>query len=219
MMYFLGTSHAANTLREAARRRGLRLTDEISNASLIFVSEDTPTDNEGKRDLEPIIDLIEHAKEYRVPVVVTSQVPPGFMATYARGCYHQAETLRIEDAIQRGMHPEMFIVGCETENESLRIPYRKYLESFDCPIFIGTYEDAEFTKIAINMTLISQIENTNRLSMVAAKVGADWGIVSRALRHDSRIGKFSYLTPGDWSKSKHLLRDYMTVTEIEKWMD
>jgi UDP-glucose 6-dehydrogenase len=78
------------------------------------------------------------------------------------------------------------------------------------------YEDAEFCKIAINQTLISQVENTNFLSMMAARCGADWMRVAQALRHDSRIGKFSYLTPGDWKKSKHLLRDHVTLNEMSK---
>lgn len=221
MIYFLGSSYAAVTLKEAARRRGLPLTDDIHKADLIFVSEDTPTDETGNRDQSCIKNLILEAdrkrKHWEIPVVVTSQVTPGFMheinSYHVRGpLYHQAETLRIEDGIQRAMYPEMFIVGT---NSFIDHRYQEYLDAFECPILKMSFEEAEFCKIAINAFLISQIETTNMLSAYAEKVAADWGSVSKALRHDSRIGKYAYLTPGRWQNSKHLLRDYVTILEIE----
>lgn len=216
MIHFLGTSYAVVTLKEAARRRGLKLTDNINEANLIFVSQDTPTDAEGHRDLGSIVDLLDQCP-INIPVVLTSQVTPGFTRSYAvsKGrylIYHQAETLRIEDGIQRAMYPEMFIVG----GGPLVREYLDYLKAFDCPILEMSLEDAEFCKIAINQTLISQVENANFLSSMAAKCGADWGKVSQALRYDSRIGKYSYLTPGEWKNSKHLLRDYVTLQEMSK---
>lgn len=213
MIYFIGTSHAAITLKEAARRRLLKLTDDIRNASLIFISEDTPTDEDGNRDLEVIEKLIPDTK---LPIVITSQVTPGFTRKIyeklsTNFIYHQAETLRIEDALQRALYPEMFIVGKHNKYSILVNEYRDYLEAFDCPILEMTYEEAEFCKIAINMTLISQVQNTNMLWAIAEKININWGTIANALRHDSRIGKYSYLTPGNWQKSKHLLRDYRTI--------
>lgn len=214
MIFFLGDSYAAVTLKEGARRKGLALTDNLADAKLVFVSQDTPTDEHGVRDMGPIRALVDS-----VPIgptlVITSQVTPGFCRSFGKAIWHQAETLRIEDGIQRAMYPEMFIIG---NNRRAFIPsdaYQDYLDAFDCPVLIGTYEDAEFAKIAINMTLASQVDNANRLSAAAAKCGADWGRVSRALRHDSRIGKYSYLTPGRWQDSRHLLRDAVTLAEIE----
>lgn len=214
MICFIGDSYAAVTLKEGARRRGLPLTDDVAKADLVFVSQDTATDENGNRDMEPIRAMVES-----VPIgptlVVTSQVTPGFCRSFKQTIWHQAETLRLEDGIQRAMHPEMFIIGCSNAAILPSPAYRAYLEAFDCPVIRGSYEDAEFAKIAINMTLASQVDNANRLSAAAAKCGADWGRVSRALRHDSRIGKYSYLTPGRWQDSRHLLRDAVTLAEIE----
>jgi UDPglucose 6-dehydrogenase len=219
MIFFLGSSYAAVTLREAARRRGLKIAETIEEARLIFVSEDTPTDATGKRDLDPIERLL-HAAAWRVPTVLTSQVPPGFTRAHAQrtACdlYHQAETLRIEDGAQRAMYPEMFIVGLRHPKFVLHPTYQEYLEAFDCPIFKVNYEEAEFAKIAINAFLISQVETTNMLFAAASKVGADWAKVAAILRRDSRIGKFAYLTPGRWQDSKHLLRDFVTLIGIRK---
>lgn len=209
---FLGKSYAALTLKEGARRRGLKIMEDVNRASLIFVSEDTPTDENGVRDLAPIKAMIESCDTIPVPLVLTSQVPPGFSRKMGVS-YHQAETLRIEDGLQRAMYPEMFIVGTSGD-EWLHPEYLEYLHAFECPIIKMTFEEAEFCKMAINHTLISQVNNTNYLSGIAEKWSLDWGKISKALRHDSRIGKYSYLTPGDWTKSKHLFRDFVTLNEL-----
>ena len=221
MIHFLGTSFAAVHLKEGARRGGLDITEDINDASLIFVSEDTPTDAEGHRDTQPIKKLIDQAwnaslrPHAQPPIVLTSQVEPGFTRGLNIPIYHQAETLRIEDAMVRACFPEMFIVGTSAASYPLHRAYRDYLEAFDCPILTMTYEDAEFTKIAINAFLISQVETTNLLAKHAAKSGASWQRIAKALRHDSRIGKYAYLSPGEWSGSKHLLRDFVTLKGIE----
>ena len=121
--------------------------------------------------------------------------------------------MRREDAIQRAMYPEMLIVGRQLSLPVSGCSYREYLEAFDCPVIECSYEDAEFAKMAINLTLASQVENATRLAKAADHYKADWRVVQRILRHDSRIGKFSYLTPGDWRQSSHLLRDAKTLED------
>lgn len=215
MICFVGDSYAAVTLKEGARRRGLALTDNIREADLIFISQDTPTDENGVRDLAWIKAQASQPTNCAT-VVLTSQVPAGFCRSLPYYVFHQAETLRTSgDGLHRATYPEMFIIGTHVPEAELPQRYLNYLEAFDCPVLRMTWEDAEFAKIAINMTLASQVDNANRLSAAAAKCGADWGRVSRALRHDSRIGKYSYLTPGRWQDSRHLLRDAVTLAEIE----
>lgn len=209
-LHFIGESHAARHFRLSATIRGFELVD-IDSADLIFVSEDTPTIH-GNRDLLPIKKLLEVALTYSVPVILTSQVPPGFCRAYnTLRLYHQSETLRIKDALQRAVFPEQIIIGCLE-------PPTAYLErwatAFDCPVIWCSYEEAEFSKIAINMTLASQVDNANRLSEAARKVGADWKTIQTILKHDKRIGPHSYLEPGRWQDSQHLLRDYVTLQEI-----
>lgn len=211
---FLGGTHAAQTMAEAARRRGHEVTD-ADHAKIVFIAKDTPTGEDGSRDLSEIRKMVTHAYEtyHWAAIVLCSQVPPGFTRSLDLcGLVNLAETIRIEDAIQRMMHPEMFVIGT-MQGDSYRVEIRRYLESFDCPIFQGSWEDAEFAKIAINMTLASQVESATRLAKAASHYKADWGFIQRVLRHDSRIGKFAYLTPGDWRKSSHLLRDAKTLED------
>ena len=213
MIYFEGSSHAAHHLREAAKAKGLPMADAPWRARLIFVSEDTPTDENGVRDVEIIRRIVEDVKRYDIPIVLTSQVPPGFTRSLGiKAIWHQAETLRILDAEERAAHPEQIIVGGEATISPL---YMSYLMAWDCPILKMSWEDAEFSKIAINMFLAAQVDATNRLYDVAQKVGADWTRIAKVLANDKRIGKHAYLRPGIWRESKHLLRDYVTLKELE----
>ena len=217
MICFIGTSFAPTHLREAARLKGLPLTGQIHLADLVFISEDTPTDN-GVRDLIVIKNLIGSVllqTKINATVVLTSQVPPGFTRSLGLPMYHMAETLRVKDAAHRAMYPEQFIVGCEKPDKPLPQVFLDYLHAFKCPVFQMTWEEAEFAKIAINMTLASQVENATRLSVAAGKVGAKWEVIANVLKHDRRIGPHSYLEPGDWKQSSHLLRDWVTLKEIE----
>lgn len=214
--HFVGDSYAANTLREAARRRGLTIC-KAADADLIFVSQDTKTDQHGVRDMTEILMMLAQAKEFGVPVVLTSQVEPGFCRAN-NVQYHQAETLRIEDGMQRALFPEQIIVGSTIGVAGLAPiirEYQEYLDAFDCPVHFGTFEEAEFAKLAINYFLASQVRTTNELAARAGEVGADWGKISRILRHDQRIGKYAYLTPGRWQDSIHLLRDHVTLDKIK----
>ena len=214
MICFLGTSHAAVHLREAAIQRHLHVGNNLDIADVIFISEDTPTDSTGKRDLTPILKLIDSVRDKEAQLVLTSQVPPGFTRSLGLPeIIHQAETLRIKDAVERAYQPEYIAVGGYAE---ISASYAEYLSAFNCPILRMTWEEAEFSKIAVNMALAAQVDYTNRLSAAAEKVGANWDKVAEVLRHDSRIGPNAYLTPGRWQDSLHLLRDSVTLTEIER---
>jgi UDP-glucose 6-dehydrogenase len=211
VIHFIGTSFAATHLKQAAIKRGLEVTDDYDKATLLFVSEDTPTDENGVRDLDRIRDLVPRDER---PVILTSQVPVGFTRSLMKiNIYHQAETLRIKDAVQRAMYPEQIIVGMGHWVPYLPEEYQTYLAVFGCPVHYMMWEEAEFAKIAINMTLISQVENTNRLAAYAEKRSLNWHNIKSVLETDSRIGRNSYLTPGRWQDSPHLLRDYVTFNE------
>jgi UDPglucose 6-dehydrogenase len=212
---FIGTSHAAQHLSRAAAEKGFQLV-EPRDADLIFVSEDTPTDEGGRRDLDTIRHLVEQARPYGKPTVLTSAVPPGFTRSLGSAhLYHQAETLRIMDAEDRARNPEQIIVGVSDLSVWIVPAYWEYLKAFRCPVLRMTWEEAELAKVAINVFLASQVDTTNRLALAAAKVGARWERVADALRMDRRIGPKAYLKPGRWTDSRHLVRDYRTLHEIE----
>lgn len=213
MISFLGSSHAAHHLALAAVKRGNLITFNRAQADVLFVSEDTPTGQDGERDLRPIYELIDVAAKYMKPIVLTSQVPPGFTRSLGLPMiHHQAETLRIKDAEDRAFLPDYIAVGGDDDFHPV---YTKYLYSFGCPVLRMSFEEAEFSKIAVNMFLAAQVDAANRLAEAAKKYGAEWDRVKHALALDKRIGPHAYLTPGRWQDSKHLLRDWHTLNRME----
>lgn len=211
---FIGTSHAAEHLARAAAEKCFELV-RLHDADMVFVSEDTPTDAHGNRDLDKIRALLQVAQSHPGPIVLTSAVPPGFTRSLGFNLWHQAETLRMVDAMHRADRPEMIIVGCQHPQQVLPRPYLEYVSAFECPVLTMTWEEAEFAKIAINMMLAAQVDETNRLAAAAEKVGAKWSTVANVLRHDQRIGPYAYLEPGSWKDSRHLMRDFVSLCEIE----
>src|SRR5262245_59482786 len=194
MIHFVGKSHAAVHLRDAAIYNGVLVTEDIVKADLIFVSEDTPTDSTGMRDLWPIRLLVEQAlHESKAPVVLTSQVTPGFSRSFNEPrLIHIAETLRILDAEERARRPEQFIIGMSAADDLIPEPLHRYCSAHDADMNQMTYEEAEFAKIAINMFLAAQVDCTNKLAAAAHKVGARWAPIASVLKNDKRIGPHAY---------------------------
>ena len=211
-LHIAGDTHAPEIFRRAARHVGVTLCG-ITEAQLVIVAQDTPTDADGTRDVEHISYLTRGAlAATTAPVVLTSQVEPGFTRRFDDvRLYHQAETLRIKDAYERALHPEQHIIGCMFPAAPLPLALVGWLAHFPAPVHQMTYEEAEFSKIAINVTLAVQVENASQLAGKAATYGCDWGRIKTVLQHDRRIGPHAYLEPGDWRESPHLLRDWKTL--------
>lgn len=213
---FLGETHAARHLAEAAWWRGFRRTN-LHDADLVFVSVDTPIEAGGVRDHRVVRELVESAwRSTSAPIVLTSQVEPGFCRSLDAAVWHQVDTLRILDAEKRARHPEQMIVGSALGNEQIPPAYAEYLAAWECPLLRMTWEEAELAKIAINIFLIGQVDATNRLSAIASRLGADWTAVREALQNDARIGPFAYLQPGNWQDSMHMVRDAVSLLHIEQ---
>jgi UDPglucose 6-dehydrogenase len=217
MICFLGTSHAPRTLAVAAVINGYAITTDPWYASLVFISEDTPTSITGERDVSGIREMVQRTYEQtKAPIVLTSQVPPGFTRSLGLPIFCMAETLRIKDAMDRAVNPEQFILGVpDPDNHAIPIELVEYMYGHaKARVHIVSYEEAEFSKIAINMFLAAQVDTTNKLAAAAEKVGARWEPIARVLATDKRIGPHAYLTPGRWQDSSHLLRDHYTLEEI-----
>ena len=212
----IGDSFAPKTFREVWPHLGFVLAP-LEEAELVFFSWDTPIDPQGNREQELFRETIKTVfSRIQVPLVLTSQVTPGFTRSLGIPIYNMAETLRIKDATQRALKPDYFVFGCEQTNRALPDEIKRFVSMFWKVYAISvSWEEAEFSKIAVNMTLASQVDNANRLSKAAEKIGVHWNTISHIIGHDKRIGHESYLTPGRWQDSQHLLRDYVTLKEIE----
>jgi UDPglucose 6-dehydrogenase len=198
---------------------------DLQECGLVYVAPDVPTDDTGSSDLRPVDGLLErvrgHLKQGCV-LVVLSQVPPGFTRArtkIGKPLYYQVETLIFGRAVERALHPERFIVGCEQPDKPLPPAFQAFLEAFGCPILPMRYESAELTKIAINCFLVASVSTANTLAELCEGIGADWSEMVPALRLDKRIGEHAYLNAGLGIAGGNLERDLATVCKLAEKID
>ncbi|MBX3503166.1 MAG: UDP-glucose/GDP-mannose dehydrogenase family protein [Alphaproteobacteria bacterium] len=207
----------------AANRARLSFSSDprmLADCEVVYVALDVPTDDAGGSDLASInasLSGIVPAIGPQATLVILSQVPPGFtrqVAFDADRLYYQVETLVFGRALERATLPERFIVGCADPAAPLPPAYRRFLESFGCPILPMRYESAELAKIAINCFLVASVSTTNTLAELCERISADWSEIAPALRLDARIGPSAYITPGLGIAGGNLERDLATVMRL-----
>lgn len=207
--------------KNATRLRFTSKVSDLSRCKLVYVAPDVATDDRGSSDLsvlQALLDIVEPALAQDAVAVVLSQVPPGF--TRARrgkngaNLYYQVETLIFGRAIERTLYPERYIVGSPDPEKPLPDVFRRYLESYNCPILPMRFESAELAKISINMCLIASVGVANMMAELCERVGADWSEVVPSLKLDRRIGQYSYINAGLGIAGGNLERDIATVVRL-----
>jgi UDPglucose 6-dehydrogenase len=200
---------------------------DLAQCELIYISVDVPTDTANRSDLRPVRELLgeaAHVASAGATLVILSQVHPGFsreakasiepIGQKGLHLYYQVETLVFGNAVDRALHPERFIVGCDDHSRPLAEPLETLLMAFGCPILPMRYESAELAKIAINHFLAASVAMTNTLAELCEAVSADWAEIAPALRLDRRIGPNAYLTPGLGLAGGNIERDLATVRSL-----
>ncbi|MBU1012573.1 MAG: nucleotide sugar dehydrogenase [Bacteroidetes bacterium] len=194
----------------------------LSECDIVYVSVDIPTNDEGISDLNPINNIIEQIKpslNSSAILVILSQVPPGFTRQIdfdSERLIYQVETLIFGRAVERGLYPERYIIGCANPQLPLPVIFENYLKAFDCPILAMRYESAELAKISINVCLVASVSAANTMAEICEKIGAKWSEIIPALKLDRRIGQYSYIQPGLGISGGNLERDLITVLELAK---
>jgi len=193
---------------------------DLSDADVVYIAADVPTDDRGGSDLRGITALVRETLNHLQPdatLVVLCQVPPGFTRKIPRRgarLYYQVETLVFGRAVERAMEPERYIVGCADPAAALPPHFEAVLAAFGCPILPMRYESAELAKISINMCLVASISVANTMAELCERIGANWSEIVPSLRLDRRIGPHAYLTPGLGIAGGNLERDLATVMRL-----
>lgn len=197
-----------------------QLTD-LNVCDLVVIALDTSTDSAGNVDLSPLEDLIKevlYGVDQDIPVILMSQVPPGFTRRIGQGranFFYQVETLIFGDGLRRALEPERYIFGSD---DSSVIPdsIQKWHAAGNCPVIAMSLESAELAKMSINTFLASQLMTTSTLAELAASIGADWEEIAKTLRLDRRIGAHAYLTPGMGIGGTNIKRDLVGLKQISE---
>lgn len=220
----------AELLAEQAREGRLAFfsscAEAFAGAEYIFITFDTPVDENDQSDLTPIVRAIDAIGEHAasgVQVVAMSQVPVGTCRQLAERLRRRApqlvfslvyhpENLRLGEALRTFLQPDFLLVGADDSNAGVRL-LRVY-ETINAPRPIMNWASAEMVKHALNAFLATSISFVNELADLAETCGADVRDVVRALRHDRRIGPHAFLSPGPGFSGGTLGRDIQTLRRL-----
>ena len=200
----------------------------IKDSDLIWVTIDTPVDEQDKADIGFVINEIEilfpHIRS-GATVLIASQLPVGSVAflenAYAKGFPENdvsfacsPENLRLGKAIDVFMNPDRIITGIRREEDKNKLT--PVLHQISENIIWMKVESAEMTKHALNAFLATSVVFINELAVLCEHVGANAKEVERGLKSEMRIGEKAYLRPGSAFAGGTLARDVTYLVKKEE---
>jgi UDPglucose 6-dehydrogenase len=191
----------------------------VADADVLWVTFDTPVDDNDVADVEFVTQRIERsfsALKDGTVVLVSSQLPVGSgrrleerFSEGARGrvCHFAVspENLRLGNAISIFTHPDRIVVG--VNDRAGRSALEPLLKTITDNLVWMSVESAEMTKHAINAFLATSIVFANEIATLCERVGADASQVAQGLMTESRIGPRAYVNPGAAFSGGTLSRD------------
>ncbi len=197
------------------------LADAVSTADVLWLTFDTPVDEDDQADVESVLEsaraALVHAKDGAL-LVSSSQLPVGSVArlehetgrtTIGFACC--PENLRLGKALEIFQRPDRIVAGIRRA-EDRPVVAALFAPSSD-RIEWMTVESAEMTKHAINAFLATSVAFINEIAAICEQVGADARDVERGLKTDLRIGPGAYLSPGGAFAGGTLARDLVLLEQ------
>jgi UDPglucose 6-dehydrogenase len=203
-----------SNLAEGRLRFTTEITEAVQHSLIIFISVNTPQDEDGSADLQYVRQVAGNIgkiiEKYRI-VVVKSTVPVGTCEmvkdTIAEELTKRGvdipfdiasnpEFLKEGVAVDDCMKPERVVIGVEhgRVEEILRELYAP-LTRTGAPFLVMDVRSSEMTKYTANSMLATRISFMNQIATICEKFGADVMMVMRGIGSDSRIGP-KFLFPG-----------------------
>lgn len=179
---------------------------DLSNCDFVFVTYDTPVNDDDSSDTTIIENSISQLSEIMkddAVIIVSSQSPVGFisqMRTLLKErndnleIAYSPENLRLGEAIDCYLNPGRIILGTstkETEEKSVEL-----FNNITSDILCMSIESAEMVKHGINSFLGTSIVFSNHLADLCEENNADISDVVKGMKTDPRIGMKAYLSPG-----------------------
>lgn len=217
-------------IEQGLKSGALSFTDDIaeavSSADLVWISFDTPVDDDDVADVGYVLDRVRRTFPYLkdgAVVLISSQVPVGStvllehdFAAVAAGRQvsfaYSPENLRLGDAIRVFTQSERIVIG--VRGDHARKVIEPVLKRFCDTLLWTRVESAEMVKHALNSYLATCITFTNEIASICESVGADMSEVELALRLDPRIGKRAYVRAGSAFGGGTLARDVQFLKVI-----
>jgi len=198
----------------------------LAAAQVLWVTFDTPVDEDDRADAEAVIREIDTLFPYLKNldlVLISSQLPVGTTTRIAQRYQEQfggskpafaysPENLRLGKAIASFTSPDRVVVGVSEKHSKPLIA--DMLSPITDNILWMSVESAEMTKHALNAFLATSVTFINEIATICEQVGADAHEVERGLKSDSRVGEKAYLKPGSAFAGGTLARDVRFLQKI-----
>jgi UDPglucose 6-dehydrogenase len=193
--------------------------EALAYAEVLWVTFDTPVDEDDKADVEFVLGKIKSVLPELndgTVVLISSQIPVGSIKKlehFVKDNYNKKqicfayspENLRLGKSIDVFLNPDRIVIG--TRNDETKEKLKKLFSRITNKIEWMSVESAEMTKHAINAFLATSVTFANELAAICELYGADAKEVERALKTESRIGPRAYLSPGGAFAGGTLARD------------
>jgi UDPglucose 6-dehydrogenase len=193
--------------------------DAVRDADVVWVTFDTPVDENDVADVDYVTDHVEGIfpyLKYNAVVLLSSQLPVGTARALAQEYADHGnpapvsfavspENLRLGKAIEVFTNPDRVVVGLQ--DEAARPVITEMFEPITDRIEWMSAESAEMTKHALNAFLATSVAFANEIATLCEQVGADAKEVERGLKTERRIGPGAYLGPGGAFSGGTLARD------------
>lgn len=198
----------------------------LKTANIIWVTIDTPVDDNDKADVDfvrgEIEKIVPHVASESL-IIISSQVPVGTTGKLQKWCDENyadkkitfacmPENLRLGNAIKVFTHPDRIVIGLD--NHHYKSQLEALLKPFSTNLIWMSVISAEMTKHAINAFLAVSVTFINEIATLCETVGADSREVEQGLKSEERIGPKAYLRPGDAIAGGTLMRDINFLTQL-----
>jgi UDPglucose 6-dehydrogenase len=202
------------------------LTDALAGAEVVWVTYDTPVNEEDLADVDFVVDRVGRLFPHlaagtlvlissQLPVGTTRRVEKAYMEAYPSKPItfgYIPENLRLGKAVNAFTQPDRVVVGVRDSKDRERVT--NLFKPFTERIEWMSVESAEMTKHALNGFLATSVTFINEIATLCERVGADAKEVERALKSDARIGSRAYLSPGAAFAGGTLARDIRFLIQL-----
>ncbi|MDX1950528.1 MAG: UDP-glucose/GDP-mannose dehydrogenase family protein [Rickettsiales bacterium] len=208
------------------------VSNEISDADIIFIAVGTPSAEDGKADLKyvfSVADVIANNAKNGVIIVTKSTVPVGTGDKLKKFIQNKnpnlefyiasnPEFLREGSAVYDFMNPDRILIGVdENDNNTLQKISKLYegLTNKGFPIIQTDIRSAELAKYAANAYLAMRVGFINEIADLCEASNADISQVSKAIGMDKRIGSH-FLKAGPAFGGSCFPKDTRAISAIAK---
>jgi len=189
----------------------------LPGSSIVYITHDTPVDENDQIDLTPIhesIDFLMPLLSERSILLISSQMPVGMSDGIVQRlrrskknnevCYFP-ENLRLGDAIKGFLTPDRMIFGLSSHR--IKNDIERLFSGIPAKKVFMDLKGAEMTKHALNSYLATNISFSSELSDLCEAAGVNAITVMNAVKLDKRVGEHAPINPGLGFGGGHLARD------------